>query len=926
MARVLDTATVRVELDSRRSEHDAARSGEKAGREYTRGAEREGKRNPPRIPVDPVTAEFERKLKAEVTRIAQSVNARIPLTASGERFRQSVGARLREIEGSVRAKIPADPVLAAGFRRELALKVAAESRRVRARVNVGVDVDRNRITQTLSSVFGLLGRFGERASSVASTAVKPLTSVLGSMNLSLSGVAIAIAAATVLAPPLAAALSIVGGAAVGAFGAITAAGAGLPVLLTSLVAPIAAIALGMDGIKRAAEPVKDEFKTLRDLINVTFELNMRPVFEKLQAIFPTLNVGLSETARAVSRVAMDLTDVVTSEAGIENLRVAFAGVSDTIDKLRPGLRSLFTAMLNIAGTRELYDILGETIGGVAERFAGMLERMRISGDLTAGLEQLRDVMFSLTDALAGMAENALKFAVKAGPGLTAFIDSLTRVFARVDWGSLGEAFGRVMERLGAAIERVPPETWRKLADAVGKLTERFLQWAEGGGIEAFIRGISVAASIISFFAGNMLKVISVSGGFIDMLSGIGGAAKSAGSSIGSAFSGASGAVSESLDGVVATVAEKLPMIPESVDFNLGELPEKARGWFDQAGAAISESVAGTLESVDTSFADFDARFTEFFSTLPDRIGYIMGYMSVTVAQHAQDAVLGVSEWLSQLPDRAAIFGAEMLLRLQTIFTEIPPMMGALAMAAVMAAMEWLSQLPTRAGIFAAEMLLRMQRIIGELPGRLKLLAVQSVMSLVDTFSELPAKMGAWAKKTVEDILRFFRGLVGKLLQAGRDAIQGFIDGVKQKAQSVVDAAKSVVSGAIRGAKDALIERSPSHVFRDIGRNTIQGYILGLRERLAPLLAQIRAIFAQASAAARISIPDGGLIGIADGAPPSSPFPGGTPPGAGSPGGQTVDVATLTDAIAAVLNAADWRIDGSDLTLSVNRGNLQLGRR
>lgn len=176
MARVLDTASVRIDADIRRGERDAGRAGENYGRRFAEGADRETRRNPitPRIDDG-----FERRLQREIAAISRRVAADIPLTASGERFRRDVAARVAEIERNMRTSIPLDPVLAADWRRRLQRAVDAESRRVRTRVRVGVDVDRNRITQSLSSLAGLFGRFGERVSGVASTAIAPVNKEIG---------------------------------------------------------------------------------------------------------------------------------------------------------------------------------------------------------------------------------------------------------------------------------------------------------------------------------------------------------------------------------------------------------------------------------------------------------------------------------------------------------------------------------------------------------------------------------------------------------------------------------------------------------------------------------------------------------------------------------------------------------------------------
>lgn len=72
------------------------------------------------------------------------------------------------------------------------------------------------------------------------------------------------------------------------------------------------------------------------------------------------------------------------------------------------------------------------------------------------------------------------------------------------------------------------------------------------------------------------------------------------------------------------------------------------------------------------------------------------------------------------------------------------------------------------------------------------------------------------------------GIASWLYSAGRDLIQGLINGVKDMASSLASAAKDAVQGAIDGAKSILGIHSPSRVFHEIGLNTMRGFINGIK--------------------------------------------------------------------------------------------------
>ncbi|MBA2729236.1 MAG: hypothetical protein H0U48_00560, partial [Euzebyaceae bacterium] len=139
MAKILDVASVRIEADSSGAERDARRSGEKAGREFAQGADselRSARPAPLKVPLDPLTADFERMVRAQLAQLARQVNLKVPVNAEGERLRAQVAAQIRGVESTLRAEIPVDPEGAAEFRRKLAAQVAVAEKTVRANIKV----------------------------------------------------------------------------------------------------------------------------------------------------------------------------------------------------------------------------------------------------------------------------------------------------------------------------------------------------------------------------------------------------------------------------------------------------------------------------------------------------------------------------------------------------------------------------------------------------------------------------------------------------------------------------------------------------------------------------------------------------------------------------------------------------------------------
>lgn len=109
--------------------------------------------------------------------------------------------------------------------------------------------------------------------------------------------------------------------------------------------------------------------------------------------------------------------------------------------------------------------------------------------------------------------------------------------------------------------------------------------------------------------------------------------------------------------------------------------------------------------------------------------------------------------------------------------------------------------------------------------------LKSISSAVSTFV-------SYFSSGISKIIGFFRDLPGKVISAigsltsklynfGVNAMEGFLNGmgslagrVRAKAASIADTVKSAIKGALGIA-------SPSKVFKEYGRNVVQGFVLGL---------------------------------------------------------------------------------------------------
>jgi phage-related protein len=92
------------------------------------------------------------------------------------------------------------------------------------------------------------------------------------------------------------------------------------------------------------------------------------------------------------------------------------------------------------------------------------------------------------------------------------------------------------------------------------------------------------------------------------------------------------------------------------------------------------------------------------------------------------------------------------------------------------------------------------------------------------------------------------GNLGSLLwSAGKDIVQGMINGVKSMGTTLVNAIVNLIPGPVRGVvKKALGIGSPSKVFKGFGQNIMEGLVIGLQDRSNNLNQQMARIANQVS--------------------------------------------------------------------------------
>lgn len=86
-------------------------------------------------------------------------------------------------------------------------------------------------------------------------------------------------------------------------------------------------------------------------------------------------------------------------------------------------------------------------------------------------------------------------------------------------------------------------------------------------------------------------------------------------------------------------------------------------------------------------------------------------------------------------------------------------------------------------------------------------------------------------ESIKKAIDWIKNLPAKMWEMGKNAITGFIDGLKGAARAASNAVSNVAKGVTNGIKDALDIRSPSRVMKKLGQYTSEGFRIGIQDKI-----------------------------------------------------------------------------------------------
>ena len=438
---------------------------------------------------------------------------------------------------------------------------------------------------------------------------------------------------------------------------------------------------------------------------------------------------------------------------------------------------------NLLGDVDLsaYDMFSKYNEGFAKQIDAIKEKIRgmlpVIGAVTAALAlwKLTTFIADIVDAIKkiGILKGMVAGGILIGIGFFLMFDGIKKAiedklnainFAEILVGAITFVGGAAL--LGSKIAEFITTSFadsavaKAITAAGGKMGGALIGAAVAGvvaGIAMFVTGVYDALTN----GLNILNGLLIPAGSTMAGAAVGAIIGSLGGPIGTAAGALIGLLIGALTDVGIAVYQNWDKIKSTVVKKWGDL----KSWWSGTVIPAIESIPGKIGNIVDSVVSW-------FSELPGRIGYALGYAVGTLIQ-----------WAKNLYD--------------TVTREVPKI---------------ISNVIT---------------FFKEVPGKISSAIYGAYQSVSDWANGMIQKASEVIPEVIDNFVSFFESIPDRLKALGKNIVDGLYNGVKDAMHLVADKAGELADGFVKGFKDALGIHSPSKVFYAIGEFIDKGLANGI---------------------------------------------------------------------------------------------------
>ncbi|QGJ88306.1 tape measure protein [Mycobacterium phage DreamTeam1] len=508
--------------------------------------------------------------------------------------------------------------------------------------------------------------------------------------------------------------------------------AGLPSLIGAFGAGIAVVALGMDGIKKAAEVLTPVMDKVKAAVSSTFQSGLTPVFEQLGGLMTAITPNLQNVATGLVNMANSVTQVVTGVQGMGQIQNILDRTGEFFTGLGPVLATGTQAFLTLASAgANSFGKLLEPLQNFANGFNDMVNRVTSNGVFEGAMGGLSQTLNSLLGLFTRLMESGLGAMAQLGGPLSTFINGLGDAFIALmpALTSISGLLGNVLGTLGTA-----------LAPIIQALTPAFT---------------TLADTLGTLLVGNLQILGTVLTPVAQLLGG---------------------AIKTALDALTPL----LPPLIESFSQLANTVVAQLTPYIPQLAEAFGQIMAAVIGLVPVIVSSLLPAFQQMLPAILQMVPSIVSFaQSFAKMMPVIAGVVGiVIQFVGAIMQAGASISSFLLGGLNAVLEVLAAFQAKIA--------EWVSSWQN--GVNTAS------QYVGELPGKIK-----------GWFDDA----GSW------------------LIEAGKNVVQGLINGIGSMISGAISKAKELASGVKNAVTSFLGIHSPSRVMDDIGQDTGQGFINGL---------------------------------------------------------------------------------------------------
>lgn len=287
--------------------------------------------------------------------------------------------------------------------------------------------------------------------------------------------------------------TLMGGAMSAGLGVVGGLAAAFPALGVAGAAAMGAISLGMDGIKKAASGLTPAIDQMKEKVSAVFAKQMKPAFQDIGKILPTVQAGLVQMAGSISGVFKQITSSLKAPEALADLKTALGGASSFVSNLGDGLSDMFTSILHsAAAVAPVMDDMGAAIGGLFSTISGAFNRAANNGTLLKAFRGFRQVIDSVSDVLGPLLDLVFNFAAQLGGPIAGVISSFGGALKGASPGlqQFAQGIAKGLQAIGPVVKAVGP-LFGQLAGVVGGALGQALK-ALAPALKIIIEGLTKA--------------------------------------------------------------------------------------------------------------------------------------------------------------------------------------------------------------------------------------------------------------------------------------------------------------------------------------------------------------------------------------------------------------------------------------------------